>query len=261
MVDLSSPTRSRRVLLAVLAAIAVVALLATGFFIGRATEPAAAPGATEVTSAPSWHGPFSLTDRGIPFGYTQDEIGARTAAINALIGGVRLRSDIPPNSMSRVRLPLTPATAATSTTEAADLFLNSLNTETGGPIAPGQRAKYDFAPVVTAGVAITGRVPAEPIVTLGNNDQSVTVSFRWDETRTSAGAVVLQGTEFQVSMLWQIRPATTGNGVAVPAAGDWFIWDVSAVDVTADLKANYPHTQFDRPWLAPSTFVGSGAIR
>ena len=126
------PRRARTVLapLAVVVGVAVAAA-AAGLWIGRSTavaaSPAEVPVAAGLPATPPWPvtgtpgpadgssgavgtvdagqgwavpnpgaaGPFSVTDRGVPFGYRQDSDGAALAAVNAVVAGRYLAGTFP----------------------------------------------------------------------------------------------------------------------------------------------------------------------
>ena len=129
MGDFDARPRRARTVLVVLAVLGVaVTAAAAGLWVGRSTAAAASPAqgqartgpaappawpATEPSEAvagaagtvdagqgwavpnPGAAGPFSVTDRGVPFGYRQDSDGAALAAVNAVVAGKYLAGTFP----------------------------------------------------------------------------------------------------------------------------------------------------------------------
>lgn len=215
--------------------VAAVAIAAVMFGVGRwtAPAPAAAPSATQTAQLP-------VTDQGVPYGYAHTVIGARTAAVNALIGGLRLRED-----SGSPALKVLGATGQ-EWSPALRLLLNTDQTvcvglDSGSQYCgPGssdnpQRTVYDFAPTpATAGVVTRAFVTDAPGAAIAADAATATVTVNWLELRLHNAAKSWRGSNFRISLVWQ--------------HGDWKLSDVTAVPVELTKPA--------MPWLTVLGFIG-----
>lgn len=219
------------------AAIIVAALCgaAVMFGVGRWTAPAPAP-----ASSPGETRQLPLTDQGVPYGYSHTQAGARAAAVNALIGGLRLREAAGSSALQQL------GATGQGWSPALRLLLNIDQTvcvglDSGsqycGPGGSGnpQRQAYDFAPdPAVAGTVSRAFVTDAPGVSVATDGSTATVTANWLELRLLNGQKVWRGSNFRLSLVWQ--------------ADDWKISDVTAVPVELSKPA--------LPWLTVLGFIG-----
>lgn len=204
------------------------------FAVARSTAPqmpaaGQGPAAEVVTSL------LPVDDRGVPFGYGQDQAGAEAAALNAVIGGLWLRGSTQDRGMGGM------VADRGQDSPAVRLLMNpGLRAFTGAdsdkvPQQYAQRDVYDFAPdPATAGWLTAAQVRELPITVLAPDFSGAAVSFTWVEQRTDGDAVTESATAFRIDLVWEDE--------------DWKVAEVAAQksDTSWDAMA----------WLLVLGFVG-----
>lgn len=176
--------------------------------------------------------PTGRSEDGVPTGYSQTETGARTAAVNAVIGGLWLRGSTNGTTMRVVTTP------AAMSEPAVRLLLDEdppacMSFDDGevhcAPDNP-QRGLWDFSP---RGIPLSAQIDDEP--TINGTGATVVVTVKWTETRGAAGRPATLATEFLIWMTW--------------IEGDWKVARVEATE-------NPSPTSPDSAWLGSVlTFV------
>lgn len=187
MSDWARPRHSR---LRTIVVIVVVAACAAALFVaGRwsVRGPDISTSASESRPAARM---LPVDERGIPFGYSQTEAGARSAAVNILVAGLWLRQAS--GSWDLGVLEAKGLKDVGSESPATELLLNK-----GAVVCVGlsdncvdhsadnpQRQIYDFSPPVsTAGSVAAARVEYEPEVQLSADGLEASVVLVWSEQR------------------------------------------------------------------------------